>query len=1289
MTITSKYIVTSSSGPNQLGFDLDLEDFSLRGQSILFSGSTNVDGLRFAPGITVDLSNTKGRSDEIILSGSFSDYLPYLSINDSGLLEIAKPDAEGNTQTISLAVANTASDTIVFDDFSFTTKALSDALYLSTRSESIVLSYRAEDFLAQSIINDNGTIDLYYIDNGQLNWLKVNSQADKTLVFSDGQVSVSDFANAVSNTTNIVLSLLSDQNLLPSQILVADATQESNLTNTDTTVKAISFDNTGENFVGFGQNTFLNVSGANGVDRVYVRSGSKIDASNLKSGRDEIYFTGDWADYTKTIQPSGNILFSRTVEIDGQNTTEEVVVANGNVLATRDLLIFTDGAISTRDAFSGLKQSLDVALSALQNVDSTKTTTLEDYTPPTITVTSDVNTVNVGDTAQITFTLSEVLNEALTLSDINVSGGTLDNLVQNDLVYTATFTPNAQFEGTINLSINGLNYQDEAGNTGADVTFSQIAIDTLPATLTATTFNIDENLFDVATLSTSQAATLSLENGGDNAFFTLTNDTLSFITAPDFESDQTNYTVSVSLLDASGNLTTENVTVTVNDVVEAPQLSSALSDLGAGQLDVRVPIVFKVDEAVEAVTGKAITFTDNTAAGMLGETQTNNFSVDVTSKHVVIDNDKGLIIIYISDDFDLDLASNYTMSIDEGAFVSTTTGLATSGLYSIDFDTVNPTSGATELSDITNAQMSYQFDLDSGNLVASSQWVSLEGLGNGMVSGSVATLAADIQSGHVFTLDASGGEFVFVLSDVSERGGDPNRDGGIQLLSDFSALITGFGADDRIYVDDPFNDTANQNVVEYDFFTYGNGAQGTELFAGFETVVGDGRLYVQLADEVTATSPAVGDVNHALGVTPDTSIVSSDSVFFDFAPTAFAIAPQTFVVDDSVSISIKDYFSDVNGAHTLNYSVSGILPAGLSLVDGVISGTVTAAANTTVQVSATDHTGNTVSTDIQWQVYAPPVITTELANMGDKALDVRSQLVLKVDQDVEGVSGKTITLTDNTSSGYRGEAQQNHFTIDVTSDLVTIDNANGVIIINVDAHFDLDLSSNYTLSIDEGAFVSTESGLEQAAFADVSFNTVSPTTGQNDVVNALKDSDSSAALSYVMDASGNLIESSQWVDIEGLGNGTNSGSLGQLSYDIAANRVIELNAGDGEYVFVFADKSTAGGTEIDNAGILVDTDFAVLLSDFGANDLIYIDDAFNDSEAINNLTAEFFMQGNGTKGAELFVGLTSESGGDPRLYVELEGDLTANDETDTFADSSLENVNDTLGHDDSSAVITA
>lgn len=1289
MTVTSKYIVVSSSGANQLGFDLDLEDFSLRGQSILFSGSTNVDGLRFASGITADLSNTKGSADEIILSGSFADYLPYLTINASGILEITKPDDVGITQTISLSVSNTASDKVVFDDFTFSTKALTDALYLSSRSETIVLSKAADDYLAQSVVNDNGTLDLYHIDDGQLSWIKVNTQADKTLVFSDGQVSVAELVDAVSNNNELTISPLNEQNLPLSTILTADETQEITLTNTDTNVKAISFDNTGENFVGFGQNTFLNVSGANGVDRVYVRSGSKIDASNLKSGQDEIYFTGTWDDYTKTIQTSGNILFARTVDIDGQSTTEEVVVANGNVLATRDLLIFTDGSISTRDAFSGLKQSLDVALSALQNVDVSKTTTLEDDTPPTISVTSDKETLLVGDTAQITFTVSEALSEALTLSDISVTGGTLSNLVQNDLVYTATFAPNAQFEGTIDLSIAGSNYQDEADNVGTDVTFTQMGIDTTPATLTTTTFSIDENLTAVAALNASQAATITLVDGSDSAFFTLTNDTLSFITAPDFELDQTSYTLSVSLLDASGNSTTETVTVTVNDVVEAPQLSSALSNLGIGQLDVRVPIVLKVDEAVEAVTGKSITFTDNTAAGMLGETQTNNFLVDVASENVVIDNDKGLIIIHVSDDFDLDLASNYTMAIDEGAFVSTTTGLAASGLTSIDFDTVNPTSGATELSDITNAQMSYQFDLDSGNLVTSSQWISLEGLGNGMVSGTVATLAADIQSGHVFSLDASGGEFVFVLSDVSERGGDPQRDGGIQLLSDFSALLTGFGADDRIYIDDPFNDIDNQNVVEYDFFTYGNGAEGTELFAGFETVVGDGRLYVQLADGVTATSSAVGDVNHALGVTPDTSIISSDSVFFDIAPTAFSIAPQTLVVNDSVSISVKDYFSDVNGAHTLSYAVSGTLPAGLSLVDGVISGTVTGAANTTVQVSATDRTGNTVSTDIQWQVYAPPVITTELANMSEKALDVRSQLVLKVDQDVNGVAGKTITLIDNTASGYRGETQQNNFTIDVTSDLVTIDNANGVIIINVDAHFDLDLSSNYTLSIDDGAFVSEESGLAHTPFSDVSFNTVTPTTGKTNVVNALNDSDSSAALSYAMNASGELIESSQWVDIEGLGYGTNAGPLAQLSADIAANRVVELNAGSGEYVFVFADKSSEGGTEIDNAGILVDTDFAVLLSEFGADDLIYIDDAFNDSEAINNLTAEFFMQGNGSEGAELFVGLTAESGGDPRLYVDLEGDLTANDETDTFADSSLDNVNNTLGHDDSSAVITA
>ncbi len=90
-------------------------------------------------------------------------------------------------------------------------------------------------------------------------------------------------------------------------------------------------------------------------------------------------------------------------------------------------------------------------------------------------------------------------------------------------------------------------------------------------------------------------------------------------------------------------------------------------------------------------------------------------------------------------------------------------------------------------------------------------------------------------------------------------------------------------------------------------------------------------------------------------------------------------------------------------------------------------------------------------------------------------LDVRSNIVINVDKAVSGVSGKFITLTDNTAIGYQGETNTNNFSIDVTSELVTIDNEKGLIIIDVDPNFDLDLSSSYTLSVDTGAFVSVDS----------------------------------------------------------------------------------------------------------------------------------------------------------------------------------------------------------------------
>ena len=509
----------------------------------------------------------------------------------------------------------------------------------------------------------------------------------------------------------------------------------------------------------------------------------------------------------------------------------------------------------------------------------------------------------------------------------------------------------------------------------------------------------------------------------------------------------------------------------------------------------------------------------------------------------------------------------------------------------------------------------------------------------------------------------------------------------------------------------------------------------------------------------------------------DTATVTIANV--NEAPTAETIADQTAVVGEAFSVNVATAFADVDANDTLTYTIDGDLPTGLTFADGVLSGTSsTETAVSEFTVTATDAAGLSVSSSFNFGVLTAPVITTALSNLGDKMLDVRSDIVLQINQAVSAVTGKTITFTDNETEGYQGETNKNSFTIDVTSDLVTIDNDKGLIIINVDENFDLDLSSEYTMSIDGGAFVSTASGLASAAVADVNFDTVTPTNGA-DTVSALGQIDevasqanffenkwlvdwladdsvytwrdtstfeaveltnqqafdllgtrelgtseitgsfapftaqllrtssdafhndaedsvieaydilTEAAQGYTMSATdGSLVESAQWVDIEGLGIGTTSGNVASLSDDISTGKVFRIDASSADYVFVFSDQNPTGGDENVGAGLETNTDFSVFLDEFGAGDKIYVDDAFNDADNLNVLAFEVFASGNGSDNAELYLGLTGGDG-DPRLYVGFEG-VSASTDADGNADSSLDGVNNTLGLDlDDSAVITA
>ena len=91
-----------------------------------------------------------------------------------------------------------------------------------------------------------------------------------------------------------------------------------------------------------------------------------------------------------------------------------------------------------------------------------------DNTPPTVAVTTNKSTLKAGDTALITFILSESATDFI-LSDIVVTGGTLSNFQGSASAYTATFTAGSVGAKPAIYVENG-KFSDSSGNFNLDGT---------------------------------------------------------------------------------------------------------------------------------------------------------------------------------------------------------------------------------------------------------------------------------------------------------------------------------------------------------------------------------------------------------------------------------------------------------------------------------------------------------------------------------------------------------------------------------------------------------------------------------------------------------------------------------------------------------------------------------------------------------------------------------------------------------------------------------------------------
>jgi len=255
-------------------------------------------------------------------------------------------------------------------------------------------------------------------------------------------------------------------------------------------------------------------------------------------------------------------------------------------------------------------------------------------------------------------------------------------------------------------------------------------------------------------------------------------------------------------------------------------------------------------------------------------------------------------------------------------------------------------------------------------------------------------------------------------------------------------------------------------------------------------------------------------------------------------------------------------------------------------------------------VTASDGTLSTYD-DFHINAVSAPALTSALTVSGlTTNLDVTSNLVFSVVTEsvtaVATLGTHFIRITDLTALGLHDEAYVNTQTIDVSTavanGLLSITSSGGVTHIVINPVFDLDFSSNYSVSIDAGAFIGTTSGQGSVAFDATTFNTVTP--GSTSLVNAVQ----SQAMN---DSTGALAASYKWLDIEGIGSPLgNATALGSVS------GVGGIGGAGTNYALVIQDSDRDTLSDSSTSGIKVN-DFHAGVTFFGLGDLFYVDNVNN------------------------------------------------------------------------------
>ncbi|TAN49597.1 MAG: hypothetical protein EPN21_11190 [Methylococcaceae bacterium] len=297
-----------------------------------------------------------------------------------------------------------------------------------------------------------------------------------------------------------------------------------------------------------------------------------------------------------------------------------------------------------------------------KNTAATPATLAVDTIAPGVAISSSDSALKQGETATLTFTLSEPSNN-FAAADIEVTGATLSNFAGSGALYTAKLTPadNSSAPATIDVAADQFN--DAAGNKNTAATAARLTVDTIVPSLRISSDDDALKLGDVATLTFTLSESSSNFSIGDidaaggrlsNFAGSGTRYTVTFTPADNSTAAAVIGVAADSFSDAAGNKNTAAtpLTLAVNTVVPTLLSSSPQDEAGAVTIDSNIVLTFS--ETVAAGTGSILISDGN------GDTR----SIDVADASQLTFSGNTLTIDPAAD---LNPDSGYSVRIDNGA----------------------------------------------------------------------------------------------------------------------------------------------------------------------------------------------------------------------------------------------------------------------------------------------------------------------------------------------------------------------------------------------------------------------------------------------------------------------------------------------------------------------------------------------------------------------------------------------------------------------------------------------